>query len=186
MESLPDQLERELIVQVRGGNRTAFGKLVEPFLPQLLALSRRMLGSSDEAEDALQSALASVWIARARLDPHRPVGAFLTTVTLNKCRDALRRRKGTRLFGFWSADSDQSLAADEPDAETIAADRETLTKVQAAIEQLPIKLREALVLVCVDGRTQRDAAELLGVTEKAIETRIYRARQRLRKKFDLV
>ena len=55
-----------------------------------------------------------------------------------------------------------------------------------AIERLPVKLREALVLVTIDGRSQREAAELLGVTEKTIETRIYRARQRLREKLDFV
>ena len=47
---------------------------------------------------------------------------------------------------------------------------------------MPIRLREALVLVSVEGRSQAEAAALLGTTEKAIETRIYRARNRLRER----
>jgi RNA polymerase sigma-70 factor (ECF subfamily) len=78
------------------------------------------------------------------------------------------------------------LAADQPDAETEIADRQALEEVSRAIEHLPIRLREALVLVTIDGRSQREAAELLGVTEKTIETRVYRARQRLREKLDFV
>jgi RNA polymerase sigma factor (sigma-70 family) len=60
--------------------------------------------------------------------------------------------------------------------------REQLRLVEAEIRQLPIRLREALVLVSVEGRSQAEAAALLGTTEKAIETRIYRARNRLRER----
>mgnify|MGYP003547813296 FL=1 len=56
--------------------------------------------------------------------------------------------------------------------------------LRAEIERLPVRLREALVLVSIDGRSQAEAASLLGVSEKAIETRVYRARQRLREKFE--
>ncbi len=52
------------------------------------------------------------------------------------------------------------------------------------IERLPIRLSEALILVSIDGRSQAEAAELLGVSEKAIETRIYRARQKLRDRLE--
>jgi len=176
--------ERDLVKQVQTGSRSAFDRLVTPLVPQLLTLARRMLGSVSEAEDAVQSALASVWVARAKLDPERPPVAFLTTVTLNKCRDVLRRRKAARFFGFAGNDFDFDLAADQPDAEVVAADRQALERVQRAMERLPVRLREALVLVSMEGMSQREAAEVLGVTEKAIETRVYRARARLREKFD--
>lgn len=140
-----------------------------------------MLGSSDEAEDALQSALASVWVSRARLDPARPVAAYLTTVALNKCRDRLRRRKVSHFLSFGMSEANVTIAAGNPSSETEISDRQTLQAVSSAIERLPFKMREALVLVTVEGRSQREAAELLGVTEKTIETRVYRARQRLRK-----
>ncbi len=61
-------------------------------------------------------------------------------------------------------------------------DADLLARVYRELERLPIRLREALVLVSLDGRSQREAAALLGVTEKAVETRIYRARQKIRDK----
>ncbi|GGO99615.1 RNA polymerase sigma factor [Stakelama pacifica] len=186
MQGQHDTDEQGLVEDVRSGSRTAFGRLVEPHLPRLLGLARRMLGSSEEAEDAVQTALASTWVARAKLDPAQPVAAYLTTVTLNKCRDRLRRRKAARFLSFGLFDMDLPVAAGTPDAETEIGDRQTLESVSRAIERLPVKLREALVLVTIDGRSQREAAELLGVTEKTIETRIYRARQRLREKLDFV
>jgi len=181
-----DTLERDLVEKVKAGNRAAFDRLVGLHLPRLLSLARRMLGSDDEAEDALQSALASTWMARAKLDPAKPVAAYLTTVTLNKCRDQLRRRKAARLMGLGAFDPDMSVASNAPDVVSEIADRQALEEVSRAIEHLPIRLREALVLVVIDERSQREAAELLGVTEKTIETRVYRARQRLREKLDFV
>lgn len=186
MRGPDDTLDTNLIEKVRRGNRAAFGELVEPHLPRLLGLARRMLGSADEAEDALQNALASTWMARTKLDPAKPAVAYLTTVTLNKCRDRLRRRKVARFLGFGAFDPDMQIASEAPDAESEIVDRQALEQVARAIDRLPMRLREALVLVAIDGRSQREVAELLGVTEKTIETRIYRARQRLREKLDFV
>lgn len=185
MQGRDNTLDADLIEQARRGNRAAFGKLVEPHLPRLLGLARRMLGTGEDAEDALQNALASTWVARARLDPGKPVAAYLTTVTLNKCRDRLRRRKVARLLGFGALDPQIPVAADQPDTESAVADRQALDTVSRAIDGLPVRLREALVLVAIEGRSQSEAAGLLGTTEKAIETRVYRARQRLRQKYDL-
>lgn len=186
MQGQPDRGESELIAKVRTGNKAAFGQLVESHLPRLLGLAGQMLGSGDDAEDAVQNALASAWMTRAKLDPQRPVGAYLTTITLNKCRDRLRRRKAAQFLGFASVDSDLSAVAEGPSAETELADRQMLRKVRQIIDRLPVRLREALVLVAIDGRSQREAAALLGVTEKTIETRVYRARQRLRQKLDFL
>lgn len=186
MPELHDTLETDLVEKVRSGDKVAFGQLVEPHLPRLLGLARRMLGAGEEAEDALQNALASTWVARAKLDPAKPVAAYLTTVTLNKCRDRLRRRKVARFLGFGQVETDMQVAADQPDPETEIADRQALEQVSRAIDRLPIRLREALILVAIDGCSQREVAELLGVTEKTIETRVYRARQRLRERPDFL
>lgn len=180
----PLETERELVGKVIAGSRTAFGELVGPHSNRLLTLAARMLGSRSMAEDALQNALASVWLARHRLDAARPIGPYLTTTLLNKCRDLLRRRKAARLFGIQYSGDDMVMIDESPDAETIAVDRQELSLLQSEIERLPIKLREALVLVTIDGRSQSEAAELMGVSEKAIETRIYRARKQLREKID--
>lgn len=182
MQVGPDKDERDLIGMAKEGDRSAFSQLLRPHLPRLIVLARRMLGSAEDAEDAVQMALASTWMARARLDPEQPIAPFLTTVTLNKCRDRIRRRKVARLVGL--SDAIYIVSSDDPDQLRTAAGRELLTRTAQAIERLPLKLREALVLVALDGRSQAEAARLLGVTEKTIETRIYRARQKLREKVD--
>lgn len=174
--------EKQLVEAVMAGDRLAFTQLVGPLVPRLLATSTRMLGSRSEAEDAVQNALAAAWLARTRFDPARPVMPILTTITLNKCRDRLRRRKAARFLGF-GAPLELDLAADAaPSPESEAADRQALDQTLAEIERLPVRLREALVLVSMDGRSHAEAGELLGITEKAVEALVYRARRILRKK----
>ncbi|RKF22649.1 RNA polymerase sigma factor [Altericroceibacterium spongiae] len=184
MAGIKDTNEADLIEQVKAGQRRAFDRLVEPHAPRLLALARRMLASTSEAEEAVQNALASVWINRRRLDSGRPVGGYLTTVILNKCRDRLRRRKAASFLGFGQGLEEAVAPDDAPDPENSALDRQELARVKLEIERLPVRLREALVLVAIDGRSQREAAELLGVSEKTVETRVYRARNRLREKLE--
>ena len=69
------------------------------------------------------------------------------------------------------------MAKRRPEAE--AGDRAELARVAQAMSNLPHKLHQVLVLRAVEGLTQAEAAEALGVTEKAVETRLYRARQQL-------
>ena len=182
MQGQPDSQEQALVAKVAAGDRRAFTELVEPLIPRLLATSLRMLGAHDEAEDVVQNALASAWIARARLDPARPVLPFLTTITLNKCRDKLRRRKAAQFLGFGRASMPELASDPAPSPETETVDRQLLQKTHAEIQRLPLRLREALILVSIDGRSQSEAADILGISEKAVESLVYRARKVLKEK----
>jgi RNA polymerase sigma-70 factor (ECF subfamily) len=89
-----------------------------------------------------------------------------------------------RLFDFGPDDEFEKVATESPDQHEIVAAAQFLNFVQKEISNLPTRLREALVLVTFDGQSQGEAATILGTTEKAIETRIYRARNRLREKLE--
>lgn len=182
MQGQPDSQEQALVAKVVAGDRRAFTELVEPLIPRLLATSLRMLGAHDEAEDVVQNALASAWIARARLDPARPVLPFLTTITLNKCRDKLRRRKAAQFLGFGNASMPELASDPAPSPETETVDRQLLQKTHAEIQRLPLRLREALILAAIEGRSQSEVADILGISEKAVESLVYRARKVLKEK----
>ena len=178
--------DRHLVELVVNGDRAAFARLIGPHSGRLLALAARMLGSVAQAEDAVQEALASVWIARSRLDPLRPIGPFLTTTMLNKCRDQLRRRKAAGFIGLRFSLDEVTVPDETPNPEAAAVSRDMLARLRGEIERLPVRLREALVLVAIDGRSQVEAAGLLGVTEKAVEARVYRARKQLKEKIEQI
>ena len=182
---MADTSEHDLVERVKVGEQRAFDQLVEPYVPRLLALAGRMLASPSEAQEAVQNALASVWIDRRRLDASRPISGYLTTVTINKCRDRLRRRKAASFLGFGRGLEEEIAKDDAPNPENIVIGHQEFARAACEIERLPIRLREALVLVAIDGRSQREVAELLGVSEKTVEMRVYRARTRLREKLQI-
>jgi RNA polymerase sigma-70 factor (ECF subfamily) len=176
--------EIRLIVAAQSGDRGAFDRIVARHAPRLIRLAVRMLASDADAEDAVQNAMASAWLALHRFDPDKPVGPWLTTITINKCRDAMRGRALRRIFRFDREDYVEGVPDPEPGQDRQLSDRQMLALVQREIARLPQRLKEPFALVTFDGRSQAEAAAILGITEKAVETRIYRARTRLREKFD--
>ena len=168
----------------KSGNRAAFDRLVRLHAPKLFSLAARTMGSSADGEDALQDALAAAWLALRQFDETRPLGPWLAAITLNKCRDGLRKR---RLAWFLRLDGEKQaylVADDRPDQELELAGRQHLALARWEISRLPDKLREPFVLVTLESYSQLEAADILGITEKAVETRIYRARNRLKQKFE--
>lgn len=142
-----------------------------------------MLANEADAQDAVQNALASAWLALHRFDPQRPFGPWLTTIAINKCRDVGRARKLRNFFSVNAENRTADIADPTPGPDTTMADSQLLALVQQEIFRLPVNLKEPFVLVAFDNRSQAEAAEILGISEKAIETRIYRARNHLRAKF---
>ena len=163
------------------GDRRAFGTLAKRHGPRLLNIALRTLHNSDEAQDAVQDAMASAWFKIGQFDQSRELAPWLTRITLNKCRDHLRRRKVRRFFEFGSGQEHELETADEtPDQSSNLESRQLLSLMEEKIATLPHSLREPFVLVTFDERSQAETAALLGISEKAVESRVYRARNKLR------
>jgi RNA polymerase sigma-70 factor (ECF subfamily) len=139
-----------------------------------------------EADDLVQEVFIRAWRALGDYDRRRPFRAWLFQIALNRTRDAYRRRK-VRDFFFGAKELDEGVlqVGDEtPDPETQTHDRRVLADVAAALADLPEDQRAALVLTSVSGLSYPEAAAAMGVTVKAIEGRIARARQRLTRRPD--
>lgn len=101
---------------------------------------------------------------------------------INKAHDWARRRRVRQFFSFaLPLEEARGIAETGPDAEQQVSDREELDRTMAALAKLPARLKEVLVLRTIEGMSQSEAAGVLGVSEKAIETRLYRARANLSK-----
>ena len=101
-------------------------------------------------------------------------------IALNKCHDWARRRAVRRFFAFARPLEDAFDVADSaPGPEAALASAAEVARIQQAIAALPAALKEPLILCSIEGMEQEAAAALLGISRKAVETRIYRARQKL-------
>ena len=179
-DGLADRTDGELVALALGGRRAAFAEIVSRHKQPLHRLIARIIGDDDEALDVLQDVFVAAHGSLRRFDLARPMRAWLARIAINKARDWRRRRAVRRLISAVLPIEHASNVADEqPAIDTLAADRQELRLVSAAIAGLPANLRETLILRTIEGMTQAEAADALGISEKAVETRLYRARQRL-------
>ena len=122
----------------------------------------------------------SAFAALHRFDPARNFRTWLLAIAVNKCRDWARKRAVRRFFTFAAPlDDALPLADDAPDPEAATSSAQQVERIRAALAALPAKLREPLLLCTLEGMSQADAADVLGINRKAVETRIYRARAKL-------
>lgn len=175
--ALPD---RALAIRAADGDEQAFDALVGRHKVALYRLARRFVGDAVDADDIVQASFVSAWGALKRYDPTRDFAAWLRAIALNKCRDHGRRAAVRRLLMIPVTASTVDMVADPrlgADAELIA--QEEMAILHRAIVGLPRALKEPLLLTVFAGLSQVEAGHELGLSVKAVETRVYRARRAL-------
>lgn len=185
---LAELSDSELVALSIAGRDRAFGEIVRRHRDVLYRLAFASLGNADDALDAVQDIFVAAHWALQRFDDTRALRPWLAAIALNRCRDLARRRRVRRLLAFALPIDERAneVAEDSPGSDVAVGDREELNRTMRAISQLPSSLREPLVLHSIEGLSQAETATALGISEKAVETRLRRARQRLRSDLDLL
>lgn len=184
MNEVPAPDDVRLAEAARSGDRAAFTTLVSIHKASLYRLARRFVGNGDDAYDIVQDTFVSAWLALSAYNSKQPFGPWIRTILLNKCRDFSRRRAVKNRILQWlslnSSPPDEAIASDLEQGGDAHADQR-LPALDRAIAALPIRYKEPLVLTALQGLSHRDAADQLGLTPKAVELRVRRARKRLHK-----
>jgi RNA polymerase sigma-70 factor (ECF subfamily) len=161
--------DAELLAAHVAGDRYAFEELFHRHHRQLHRLARLTSRSHEDAEDALQEAMASAHRSAGSFRHDAAVSSWLHRIVVNACLDRLRRNK-THLT---TALDDVYPVADR------TAQVETAIAVQRALMRLPVEQRAAVVAVDMHGYSVADTAAMLGVPEGTVKSRCARARARL-------
>lgn len=165
------------------GRQTAYVEIMRRHREPLLRLIRAHMGANDEAVDVLQDCFVAAFANLRQLDPTRPMRPWLARIAINKARDWRRRGMVRQFFSMalpLTTDIADTTADDVPTFDTVLDDRAALRLTMAAVASLPASLKEPLILSTLDGWSQAAISDLLGISEKAVENRIRRARARLR------
>ncbi|MHA6287159.1 RNA polymerase sigma factor [Maricaulis sp. CAU 1757] len=168
----------ELARRAADGDERAFAALVDRHGARLTRYLQGAAGSRSVADDVAQDTLVAVYRNLHRFDPARSFETWLFAIARNKLRDHFRRLAVRRWLGGGEAMDEVADPAPVPDI--IAADREALQQVQAFVAELPEGLSTPLLLSAVEGLSLPDIGKVLGLSTKAVELRIYRARRRLK------
>lgn len=167
--SLPSS-EEKLIQQCRKGRPEAQRALYERYSPSLMAVCRRYLGSSEDAEEALSNSFIKIF---RRLDQYRGEGAlaaWMRRIAVNEALDFLRYRKNH--FSAWPEKGLEAPAQEQEQSDE--ADQ-----LLQMIESLPLGYKTVFNLYAIEGYSHREIAELLGISEGTSKSQLSKARREL-------
>lgn len=171
-----DDDEPALVARALAGDRTALGVLVTRFAAPVRRLAYAILRDADEAEDAAQDGVLQALVKLDRYDPTRPFGPWLMRIVANAAIDRRRRRRVRD-----TSELDEALAGGGP-LPDVEVDRLALRqRLAIALDKLPERYRMAVVLFDVEGYSQAEIAEILGVAPGTVRSAVFHARRRLRR-----
>ncbi|MBS0657233.1 MAG: RNA polymerase sigma factor [Verrucomicrobia bacterium] len=177
-----------LITALQGGDDSALNAIIERHQDALFAFSWRQLRQEADARDVTQEAFVRVFTQRHKFRSSQGTfRAWLFRITANLCTDHLRKLKRTPTAltkpepagGERAHDEILDLPASGPTPADLSAQASDLALLGQAIQRLPAALREPLILFSLEERSQQECAELLGISTKAVEMKVRRARAEL-------
>jgi RNA polymerase sigma-70 factor (ECF subfamily) len=170
--------EQALVERFRRGDDSAFDGIVERHSAEVAALANRLLGWPGEVDDVVQDVFVAAFVSLKKFRGECRLRTWLFTITVNECRSyRLRLRRRLRIRPL--DDLEVTAKADEG-AERPAMDGETFARVRRAVQVLPRKYREVVVLRYLQGLEPDEIGELLGIRVNAVQVRLNRARARLK------
>lgn len=167
--------EEALLRLYANGDDQAARELSRRFLPRVLAYGRRMLGDGDEAQDVAQEAMVRLWrIAPEWRAGEAQVSTWLWRVTANLCTDRLRRRRG----GVALEDAPEP-EDDAPSALQQMVEANRAAALEAALQKLPERQRQAVVLRHLEGLSNPEIATVMEIGVEAVESLTARGKRAL-------
>lgn len=174
--------DERLVARAQDGDRDAFNELAERHSSMLRRLLFRITKDCEAAWDAVQEALLSSWRNIGRFEGRSKFSTWLTRIGINEAYRGMRKGQ------MELVELDDSVGERVPDwgnrPDDVFESREFLAAVSAGLDELSSDYRAAVVARDVDGLSTREAAEALGIGERALKSRLHRGRMALRAELD--
>jgi len=192
-DTTSEPTDEALMQSLRSGDEAALGRLMVRWEGPLKRFLYRLLLDAHEASEVAQEAFVKLFLARGQFRPPAKFAPWMLTIAANLARNRRRwwRRHPTVSLDAPGDGENGALSPWEPADESagpaeraLAAER--AAEVRAAVGGLPHELREVIVLAEFEERSHAEIGEILGCTPKAVEMRLYRAREKLRLKLGAV
>ena len=173
--------EQELVLQAREGSRDAFALLIEKYQRKVFQMVYSFTGNRETADDLSQDVFVKAWLALPRFAFRSEFGTWLYRIAVNHAKDFLRKNKKVREVPLQDV-GDATLAVDG-NIEAVEREKEaraTRDFVRRGLAALPEKHRVILTLRDIQGLSYEDIAGILAISPGTVDSRIHRARRRLR------
>jgi RNA polymerase sigma-70 factor (ECF subfamily) len=161
----------------QAGAREAFEVLVERYAQRLVCTCARMVNDTEAAAELAQETWLAIWVDRARYRAEGKFIIWLLTAARNRCRNHLRHRGVARRGAQQNAGAPLSLSPEQIDH---VLDEERRQRVREALEQLPDRMRDAILLRYAEELRYDEMVEILRTGESTLRSRVHHGLKLLR------
>ena len=158
-------------------NQNEFMQLVNPFKDRLFRVAKRLLVSTEEAEDATQEVLVKLWNRNESLDQYNSVEALAMTMTKNFCLDQLKSKRASNMKIVHTNFTDREASVQQK-----VEDRDTWNWVEKIMNDLPEQQKLIVQMRDIEEMEFDEISTILEMNEQAIRTALSRARKTIREK----
>ncbi len=158
-------------------NQSEFMQLVNPFKDKLFRVAKRLLVSTEEAEDATQEVLVKLWNKNETLDNYNSVEAVAMTMTKNYCLDQLKSKRASNMKIVHSNFTDRQASVQQK-----VEDHDTWNWVEKIMNNLPEQQKLIVQMRDIEEMEFEEISKILEMNEQAIRTALSRARKTIREK----
>lgn len=183
--------DTELMMRVKAGDQSAFKAIVERYQRRVINVGYRFLGNREDAEDVAQETFLRVYLSAKSYKPRAELFTYLYTIVTRLALNRLRKKKRLRWFSLDQLERNGEVGigqevpadpADQPDQSLERAEREAI--VRRALDALPAAQKTAVILSRYEGLSYKQIAEVMELSVSAVESKLHRAKQTLRKKLN--
>lgn len=171
-----EERQDSLAARLRAGNHAAATELVDIYHEQIYLYMRRLGHSCQVSEDLTQESFIQAWQHIGQLRSAKALNSWLYRIAANVSKRHIRKYRGRKLFSMEAADLPDSTE----DEYNKVRHLEQVGRLKIAVERLPVKLRQVIVLHYMQYLTIAEAAEAAEVTEGTFKSRLNRALKVLR------
>ena len=171
-----EMTEDELMRGISRSDTQAFQELLSRYEKRVFAMAWRLCFNQTEAEDLTQETFLKIWKNAKSWRPEAKLETWIYKILHNLFIDSRRRIKGQQ------EELSENLRSEEASPEQALIQKRTVQEVAEALNALPDRQKEALVLCYYQEMKAKDAAEVLSVSQSALEALLFRARQTLKEK----
>ncbi|WP_456277036.1 RNA polymerase sigma factor SigW [Bacillus sp. AK128] len=181
-----ETLIKNRIKQVKNGDQSAFGEIVEIYKDKVFQICYRMIGNSHEAEDLAQEAFIRAYVNIDSYHIDKKFSTWLYRIATNLSIDRIRKKKPDAFLDAEVTGTDgltmySQIAADVSTPEEEVESLELQQTVQKEISKLPDKYRAVIVLKYIEELSLKEISDILDLPISTIKTRMHRGREALRK-----
>lgn len=169
---------------LKAGDQSEFARLMDEYGEKIYAMVFRMLNNEQDTEDILQETFLKAYRSISAFEGKSSISTWLYRIAFNEALMLIRKRKPESYLLSDDVEDDQEETPEIVDwccmPEKELVNNETQKKLSEAVEKLSANLKAVFILRDLEGKSVKETAEILNLSESVVKTRLLRARMRLR------